>query len=249
MRKKRSRLDQIERQAATHARRLTYYLKKIITLQNDAEEQILIAVRGFLNWHPMQTATKEQAALHEAGHFVAYEVEGLGAGQSEIRGTPFGRGGWSGSAAPYESRLDPWSDPTANDLIAEAKTAIAGPWAEELLGSGDLLSSISEVLEFHFLVAVAAKTLGNDRHKLLAATITEMTDFTWQYENEIRGIADRLQRRRKISRFDRTPHLRAIRAKMTGGTPIFEYLNDRTLQEKVTTLPGIDRLVNELCGV
>ena len=65
----------------------------------------------FLARHPMRAATKEQAAIHEAGHFVAFERLGLLAAKAEIHGSAFGRGGWGGAAgsparrAPASRRL------------------------------------------------------------------------------------------------------------------------------------------------
>lgn len=68
---------------------------------------IIDLIEACLREHPRRAATKWQAAVHEAGHMVAYEVEGMVAAHAEISGTPFGRGGWGVMPTALSGRILP----------------------------------------------------------------------------------------------------------------------------------------------
>jgi hypothetical protein len=140
-----------------------------------AEDDIKRFVDGCLLRHPYQVSTKDQAAIHEAGHFIAFEVEGMTAGMAEIFGTPFGHDGWGGEAkawneAPYGQTNGYRDPPTPQDLMSDARVALAGPWTERSLGCGKIrcsskfCCSISEIIEAHFLSDCVAKIFNLDKH-------------------------------------------------------------------------------------
>jgi hypothetical protein len=159
-------------------------------------------VRGLivrcLREHPMTDATRRQVALHEAGHLLAYEVEGLVALKANIHGSPYGRGGWSGKAWPAnELCIGPrdwqrWGSP--NDLLREARMSFAGPWAEFFLGGGDIASSIGELVESHILAAQAADLLGRDPRMVVDEVVAGTRAIVAEYMAEIEEIADLLER-------------------------------------------------------
>jgi hypothetical protein len=234
------------RQISIHARHLTNRLGNYTTPKKDAPVHILGAVKDCLNLYSMRAATREQAALHEVGHFVAFEVFGLGAYSASIKGTKFGRGGWCGAAQPLEERLNKWDTPTGNYLIAEAKIALAGAWAEELLGCGDAMSSTSEIIEAHLLIAKAAEMSGQDHLTLISQTLTDVTDFISQYEDLMRDLAVGLMKRKRITCFDRNKPREMIQAKMINGTRRGAFFDDRALQEEIRSLPVIAPLLKNL---
>jgi hypothetical protein len=64
------------------------------------EDDVKRFVAEYLRQRPLQPGTMEQAALHEAGHYIAFEVEGMIAAAAEIYGSPGGHAGWGGGGQP-----------------------------------------------------------------------------------------------------------------------------------------------------
>ena len=166
------------------------------------------AVRGgieaWLSQHPLRGATKRQAALHEAGHLIAYEFDGMIAGKACIEGSPFGRGSWGGGAwcidTPNTTHGPCANDP--NEFLREARGVLAGAFAEAMLGDGDALSSVGELAEARFLTARAAEILGHDKSDIWHETLTETAAIVERHASEIEEIADLLMRRRRVNRFE-----------------------------------------------
>src|ERR1039458_842325 len=136
--------------ASIHTDRIMIKLRRLYEeVPKTADEDMRLFIEGYLRKNPPPPATKRQIALHEASHFVAFEVEGMVAGKAEIGGSPFGRYGWGGIAGYLEPRLLDGYPYHPDDLLSEATATFAGPLAEAMLGGGDLYSSIGELVEFH----------------------------------------------------------------------------------------------------
>jgi hypothetical protein len=149
----------------------------------------------FLHEHPLAAASRRQAAVHEAAHMVAYEALGMVASRASIRGTTFGRNGWSGTAHPLE--MLPLT--SSSNLIREAIAAYVGPRAESRLAGGDECSSPGERLEC-FLLASLADDLVDAKGNLFVAVLAQADRIIDAYESLIFAIADVLERQRRITR-------------------------------------------------
>jgi hypothetical protein len=171
----------------------------------------------FLARHAMRAATKWMVAIHEAGHGVAYERLGLLLRKAEIRGSAGGHSGWGGTAYSFSClsyrRPQDWD---AAALRREAMAALAGPIAEELLGGGDALGSIGELVDASVLALRAADLEGRDApsevvHEILHGTIS----LVERHAPEILGIGGVLTKRKCIYREDRP--IRRILARVPQG--------------------------------
>jgi hypothetical protein len=156
----------------------------------------------------MQPLTRALAAIHEAGHFIAFERLGMVAGEAYIVGSPFGRNGWSGGAIAWRaaaiarSRADyAPSSSSPNELRVEAISSFAGPVAEELLGGGDARHNISELIGA-CVCAERAAQLSREGREAVARALTRTISLVEQYEHVIRGIATVLDRKKSIWRHD-----------------------------------------------
>src|SRR5262249_55284304 len=133
---------------------------------------VLAPLKVFLAAHPMRTPTKEQAAIHEAGHLVGFESCRFLAFKAEIRGSTFGRDGWSGLAYPCNSPPYNWpQDLVPDDFLHDARGALAGPIAEELLSGGGVHHSIGELADAALRSDRAAELLGRDDVELWDETV------------------------------------------------------------------------------
>jgi hypothetical protein len=136
----------------------------------------------------MCEVTKWLAALHEAGHFVAYERLGFLAGTAEI-----GESG-GGHACPWAPPI--YSYPLApDDFLRDAQAVLAGPIAEELLGGGDLLgSSIGELIDAAIRSRRAADLAGRDSIEMWDETLLGAVALIEHHKPEILDIAAVLER-------------------------------------------------------
>jgi hypothetical protein len=210
--------DLIHAQARGH---LNYYIeparREVLGLYCNGpfdDDAVLARLKVFLTAHPMGEVTKWLAALHEAGHFVAYERLGFLAGTAEIRGSRFGRSGWGGGACRwsppiYNGRLAP------DDFLRDAQGALAGPIAEELLGNGDVLDSIGELVDAAIRSARAAELRGRDSIEMWDETLLGAVALVEHHKPEILDIAALLECRGRISRLDRP--VEKILARVTPG--------------------------------
>jgi hypothetical protein len=210
--------DLIHAQARGH---LNYYIeparREVLGLYCNGpfdDDAVLARLKVFLTAHPMGEVTKWLAALHEAGHFVAYERLGFLAGTAEIRGSRFGRGGWGGGACRwsppiYDGRLAP------DDFLRDARGALAGPIAEELLGGGDALHIIGELIDASIRSDRAAELWGRDSIEMWDETLLGAVALVEHHEPEILDIAALLECRGRISRLDRP--VEKILARVTPG--------------------------------
>jgi hypothetical protein len=157
----------------------------------------------FLVKHPMVAATRAHAAIHEAAHFISFELGGLGAGAARIDGSAFGHGGWSGEAWPWNSHIkSSLLDLGPDDFLREAQYSAAGPLAEELLGDGCAVSSIGELVEARVFADRAAELLNCDEIETWHAALRGGIALVERYWLEILDIARLLERRRRIFRLE-----------------------------------------------
>jgi hypothetical protein len=142
--------------------------------------------------------------MHEAGHLIGYEFEGLVAGKAQIGGPPFGRGGWGGTAWRFETPCiehGPWAN-KPDEFLREAKGMLAGPLAEEVLGDGDALSSLGELTKAKLLVKRAAELSARDPGEVWRGTLIVTAAIVERYADEIEEIADLLTRRKRVTRWE-----------------------------------------------
>jgi hypothetical protein len=197
--------ETLRAQARAHVRQISRAYEAFYPdVPRDEEGMSLTVLEPFLAIHPMQAATRDQVAIHEAGHFVAFERLGLLAGNAEIRGSAGGRNGWSGRATSWHwrsyQRPEDWD---AASLRREALTVLAGPIAEELSGAGDTLSSIGELVEASVLAFRAAASDGPVPSDVLREVLIEAISLVERHAPEILGIGEVLARKRRIFCGDR----------------------------------------------
>jgi hypothetical protein len=87
-----------------------------------------------------------------------------------------------GSISRYDWQR--WGNPY--DLLREARMSFAGPWAEFLLGGGDIASSIGELVESHILAAQAAGLLGLDPKAVVDEMVAGTRAIVTEYMAEIK---------------------------------------------------------------
>jgi hypothetical protein len=223
------------------------------TVPQTAEDDIKCFVDGCFLRHPYQASTKHQVALHEAGHFIAFEAEGMVAGMAEIHGSSFGRHGWGGSAKYWKPPLyrETWSyqdPPNRGELISDARGAIAGPWAETLLGRGPFFGSISEIIESYLLAARAAEMLNLDRRQVLDDIVAGTAGIVNTHKEGIEKVAALLMSRKRIHRNKSLTRV----LKHAANTPVIRL--PRAPQSDIDELaglmkaavPGIDGLIMQV---
>ena len=157
------------------------------------------AIDGFLEVFPQKKATKTMAGIHEAAHFVAYTVLGLGAWKAEIHGTKFGRGGWGGRAVPCND-FDP-QYASGKHFLNEALATLAGPFAEHILGNGDAYSSVGELFAARIYVSRAVLHMGEDADGLWYQTLVQAEELVDRYRESILEVAELLERRTEVTCF------------------------------------------------
>ena len=159
-------------------------------------------LEAFLAKHPMQYTTRSQVATHEAGHFVAFEACGLCAGTASIYG---GRDGWSGEANAWnlpnysgEHWVCDYAIYSAG-FINEARAALAGPIAEELLDEGDAFDAIGELVEAALRANRAAQMLGRDEAEIWDETLLAAVAIVERERRAILDVAALLEKNKQIS--------------------------------------------------
>ncbi len=192
---------------------------------------------AYLTSYPTPAATKEMVALHEAGHYIAFERLGMIATTAAIRGSAFGRDGWSGGANAIERPDHHWVMNARRWGLAllwnEAIAGLAGPIAEEILGGGDALGSVSELAGAALWVACAAELAGQDGGEALRQTVRKAIALVERHEPGIRDIAGALEHKKSISRFDRPVKkiLQRVLRGVIANTPLSD--EGQTLSDKI----------------
>lgn len=162
-------------------------------------ETLLTRARNFLRQHPVCAATRQQVAIHEAGHLVSFELEGMVAARAKVDGKSVGDNGWCGVANCWDPPVvNPKTD--AHDLLREARAALAGPIAEELLSGGDVCASLGELIDARVLTDRAGRQLGCDPDQLLHEVLVSVAASIEINAVPLHRIANRLTRRRTIWR-------------------------------------------------
>ena len=242
-----------DRHALPDPRLTAYHTRMVMELvsllyrnvSQEANQEVKKFIAARFQQYPPQPMTKEQAALHEAGHYIAFEAEGMIATTAEIHGSAGGRKGWGGIAYAAERPMYNAQPITPGKLISEARAAIAGPWAEFSLGGGDFSDSISEIIEVHFLAACAAERLGCRRHQVLDHIVVGTAATVNAHRTGIEKIAELLGNQKRIFR---NPSIRSV-LKSAATTPVSDlhpapqrHIDE--LGELLTgAVPGIDELI------
>ena len=134
--------------------------------------------------------------LHEAGHVVMYLDHGRRVRSVKI----FERDGfWLGmTRKPGRLYIDEWTHPLA-DLV-EAKILLAGPFAElALSGSPALGAGVDELALARAIVGQAAGKLDEDPERLMTEALVEVLERLNDHRAAVEEIAERLERKRKLS--------------------------------------------------
>lgn len=143
---------------------------------------------------PPRHVSRESVAAHESGHFVTLHLERFGACSAKIFGS---RHGWAGEAHQ-------WSAPCLTNpcqLLGQARVAVAGPIAEELLGDvgrGGAADNIEELLKARFILARAAELSGRKKGPLWRSTLIEAAQRVEFFAPEIRDLSAVLARGKAI---------------------------------------------------
>jgi hypothetical protein len=205
-------------QARGHLGPIKWAYEKVFGRDEPFEDALVLGpLQVFLANHPMMTATKRHAAIHEAGHFVLFEHLGLVAGTAAVYGSAFGRDGWGGEANDWNSACHSLRDPDPDAFLCDAQGAWAGPLAEDLIGGGDALSSVGELAQGALLAERAGQL--RDRHETEARheALLGAIALVEHHAREILEIAAFLERRGRIS--SAQPSIRKILARVKQ-TPI-----------------------------
>ena len=203
--------DVVHSQARYHEALIRRALRQVHCRSEPLGKDVVLAgLEALLAKHPMQGATREQAAVHEAAHLVFDEAAGMGPTTAKIFGTPGFSRGWGGEARAMGARCFEQT-PERHDpieFLRDARQSVAGTVAEELIAGGDALSSIGELVQAWAYVYRASELWGCDHAALWRKTLSRAVALMEHYGSEIRDIAKVLDRRRRI--FDSTPSVRKI---------------------------------------
>ncbi len=157
--------------------------------------------------YPEQGATKRQVAHHEAGHFAAFEVEGLSAFGAKIYGTPGFNIDWGGEAW-FQNSLDIDHHCDAPGLLKAARVCAAGPVAGRLLANHDGFAPAIELVKARVLVERASQLSSRDGRSLWSETVRGVFEIIERHSDTIGDLAELLEARKQISRFQ--PSVRKI---------------------------------------
>lgn len=195
------------RQAAGHTDQIRTEWRLIFgPNESYPEDAIRAALAPWLAGHLTRGATREQAAIHEAAHLVAFERVGMIACTAQIYRSRGGQGAWAGTAGPAEragwSRIwgKNFGGPTM--IRGEAIAAMAGPIAEEVIGGGDALSSIGELVSASLWAMRAGELAGQPWKATVSSAVVESISLVEQHAPDIQAIGQVLARRKCISRGD-----------------------------------------------
>jgi hypothetical protein len=177
-------------------------------IRADAQEILDIAldrravetlVERHYRWHPMRGATQREAAIHEAGHYVGYEVVGMQAAVAELFSPRRGETEWSGRASAWDMRPRDREGYTPDILRADLVATLAGPIAEALLTpEGDPLSSLPELVEARFVAEALADMTNRAAAGVFFLAALRAASMVERHAAGIEQCAARLMTRRRI---------------------------------------------------
>lgn len=161
------------------------------------KQSIIAAIEAFFKCSPPQDGTQVMVAIHEAAHFVAFEVLGSRAYDATIRGSLFGRSGWCGKAR----QIDVVDVQRANsdELLKEGISYLTGLFAEQILGGGHALSSVGELLAARIYVHRATMMTGENSDDHWKQTLTNAEALVRQNSDQILKIAQVLINSRRVT--------------------------------------------------
>ncbi len=190
----------IERQAYAQVVTPFRTIRKLYGFSCEGFREVLyVRLRNFLREHPMRAATREQTAIHEAGHLISFEMQEMVAEYARLEGASFGHGGWGGAANCWERpSIGPKAD--ARNLLRDARCALAGPVAEELLGGGDVFGSVGELIDARVLINFAARQVGYQPDALAREELLSVANAIEINATALLSISDQLARKREIRR-------------------------------------------------
>ncbi len=168
---------------------------------------ILRSLEAWQRASPWRPGTREQVALHEGGHFIAFQAVGMIAASAKIEGPPGGRGGWGGEATCWDRPVLEYRGRwpvTAEHVLAEAVSDLAGPAAEHFMGGGDFYSSPGEIIEVSLLARKLAEMKGIDHGQAMVDVLARTIALLDRYDLVIRDVADALVRRKRITCHEKT---------------------------------------------
>jgi hypothetical protein len=209
------------RMEAVIAGRTDSVLRRMREVHGNAKAVDTEGVRGFVEKcrqrYPEQGATKRQTAHHEAGHFAAFEAEGMAAYSAKIYSGPGAHLDWGGEAlALNQPDINHLCD--ALTLLRAARVGIAGPAAGRLLANHDGFSPAIELVEARVLVERAAGLSGRDGCSVWSETVRGVFEIIERHSDTIGELAELLERRKEISRFQ--PSVRKILSRIRPGASI-----------------------------
>lgn len=168
-----------------------------------AYDAISAAISVWLPQFLSLNASRETVAAHECGHFVAYEHEGMCAGTAHIKGSAFDRYGWGGGAQYWGDPLylEPgrWEhDP--EDFCRFARVTLAGPIAEEIIGGGDAMANIGELMNARVYSDRAADLIGELHGVVWTENVRKTVAMVERCQFQIVKLAEMLAKRKEITR-------------------------------------------------
>lgn len=168
-----------------------------------AHDAIRAAISDRLPQFLSLNASRETVAAHECGHFVAYEHEGMCAGTAHIKGSAFDRNGYGGRAQNWDDPLylEPghWEhDP--KDFNRFARVTLAGPIAEEIIGGGDAMANIGELMNARVYSDRAADLIGELYGVVWTENVRKTVAMVERFQFQIVELAEMLAKRKEITR-------------------------------------------------
>ncbi|WP_330083304.1 hypothetical protein [Methylocystis iwaonis] len=163
------------------------------------------AIHKIVSAYPLIPASRKGAAVHECGHFVADEREGLLARTARIEGSPFNHHGWGGEATHWgDLYLEPrrWPHDPEN-FCRNARAILAGPIAEELLGDRNAMGNFAELMQARAYSDRAAELLPDLYGAVWCENVFETVAVIECYTAQIFELATVLAKRREITRNSR----------------------------------------------
>lgn len=171
---------------------------------------------------PRHVASRERAAVHECGHIVGFESQGLNASGARLSGSPGDPLGWSGEAScGGDLYLEPgrWSHDPEN-FYRKARIVLAGPIAEEIVAGGHALFRVGELMGARVYsdhgAALTPEFSGAAWIENVCKAIAMVERYRWQ----ISELAEMLARRKEIRR---------------SSPSVYEVLKTITLRARIAT--------------
>lgn len=186
--------------------------------KSDNSHDAVGLLNAFRAKHPTRAATRKQAALRAAGHYLAFERLGMVATFATIRAPEFEERDWQAKAdAVYRAhrKADSHAPDAATLFRGEAIAALAGPIAEELFGGGDVLTSISQLSVGKSHAWRAAELKGREKETVLREVRADAITLVIGHENDIWDVAQMLVKKKRADSRDNL--VRNVKARMPRG--------------------------------